>query len=446
MTTDLLLAGALLLLLVLAAGALLIALRARRAEARQAAELTALRTEAARSDAACAEWKGRSEGAERQIRELVGERAALLAKLEGAEEKLREAVARHDREKADRVQAEETLRAQFRNLANDILNEQSKQFQQSSRESLDSLLNPFRQNINDFRERVEKIHATEAEQHGALKNELKNLMELNNRITAETNNLTRALKGDSKVQGDFGEMILDTILSSSNLIKGVHYLTQDTRRNEQGANVRPDVVLNLPDRKQIVIDSKTSLTAYAGYTAAERPEERDRYMKSHVDSVRKHVAELAAKSYQELMSGSPDFVIMFIPNEPAFLAAMQADPQIWADAYRRKVVISSPTNLFALLKLVDNLWQRSDLERNTRDIAECGSKMYDQLAAFADALLDVDKGLKQAQRSYDDAYKRFTTGNNNLVRLGERMAGLHVKIKKSLPQSVLDTAELDEPK
>lgn len=446
MTTDLLLAGALLLLLVLAAGALLIALRARRAEARQAAELTALRTEAARSDAACTEWKGRSEGAERQIRELVGERAALLAKLEGAEEKLREAVARHDREKADRVQAEETLRAQFRNLANDILSEQSKQFQQSSRESLDSLLNPFRQNINDFRERVEKIHATEAEQHGALKNELKNLMELNNRITAETNNLTRALKGDSKVQGDFGEMILDTILSSSNLIKGVHYLTQDTRRNEQGANVRPDVVLNLPDRKQIVIDSKTSLTAYAGYTAAERPEERDRYMKSHVDSVRKHVAELAAKSYQELMSGSPDFVIMFIPNEPAFLAAMQADPQIWADAYRRKVVISSPTNLFALLKLVDNLWQRSDLERNTRDIAECGSKMYDQLAAFADALLDVDKGIKQAQRSYDDAYKRFTTGNNNLVRLGERMAGLHVKIKKSLPQSVLDTAELDESK
>ena len=210
--------------------------------------------------------------------------------------------------------------------------------------------------------------------------------------------------------------------------------------------MRPDVVLNLPDRKQIVIDSKTSLTAYAGYTAAERPEERDRYMKSHVDSVRKHVAELAAKSYQELMSGSPDFVIMFIPNEPAFLAAMQADPQIWADAYRRKVVISSPTNLFALLKLVDNLWQRSDLERNTRDIAECGSKMYDQLAAFADALLDVDKGLKQAQRSYDDAYKRFTTGNNNLVRLGERMAGLHVKIKKSLPQSVLDTAELDESK
>lgn len=435
------------LLLVLSILALLLLyLRAHRVEVRQTAELTALKADAARSEAAGAEWRDRAEEAERQIRELVGERAALLAKLDGAEQKLREEIARHDREKADRVQDEETLRAQFRNLANDILGEQSRRFQQSSRESIDALLNPFRQNINDFRERVEKIHATEAEQHGALRNELKNLMELNDRITTETTNLTRALKGDSKVQGDFGEMILDTILSSSNLIKGVHYQTQETRRNEQGANVRPDVVLNLPDRKQIVIDSKTSLTAYAGYTAAEQPEERERCLKSHVDSVRKHVAELSAKSYQELMSGSPDFVIMFIPNESAFLAAMRADPQIWADAYRRKVVISSPTNLFALLKLVDNLWQRSDLERNTRDIAECGSKIYDQLVAFADTLLDVDKGLKQAQRSYDEAYKRFTTGNNNLVRLGERMVGLHVKIKKSLPQSLLDTAELDDAK
>ena len=435
------------LLLVLSILALLLLyLRAHRVEVRQTAELTALKADAARSEAAGAEWRDRAEEAERQIRELVGERAALLAKLDGAEQKLREEIARHDREKADRVQDEETLRAQFRNLANDILGEQSRRFQQSSRESIDALLNPFRQNINDFRERVEKIHATEAEQHGALRNELKNLMELNDRITTETTNLTRALKGDSKVQGDFGEMILDTILSSSNLIKGVHYQTQETRRNEQGANVRPDVVLNLPDRKQIVIDSKTSLTAYAGYTAAEQPEEFERCLKSHVDSVRKHVAELSAKSYQELMSGSPDFVIMFIPNESAFLAAMRADPQIWADAYRRKVVISSPTNLFALLKLVDNLWQRSDLERNTRDIAECGSKIYDQLVAFADTLLDVDKGLKQAQRSYDEAYKRFTTGNNNLVRLGERMVGLHVKIKKSLPQSLLDTAELDDAK
>lgn len=444
MTANLLLILSIGILLALAAGAFLFAWRTRGAAERLVSALTVAQADAARLEAETGEWSRRTAENEELIRELVGERAALQAKLEVAEQKLQEEIARHDRERADRVQAEETLRAQFRNLANDILGEQSQKFQQSSKESIDLLLSPFRQHIAEFRERIEKIHAAESEQYGGLKNELKNLMALNDRITTETSNLTRALKGDSKVQGDYGEMILDTILSSSNLIKGVHYVTQDTLRNEQGANVRPDVVLNLPDRKQIVIDSKTSLTAYVEFTASERPEERDRLIKNHLDSVRRHVAELSAKSYQDLLEGSPDFVIMFIPNESAFLAAMQADPQIWTDAYRKKVVVSSPTNLFALLKLVDNLWQRSDLERNTRDIAECGSKIYDQLVAFADSLTDVEKGLKQAQRSYDEAYKRFTTGNNNLVRLGERMAGLHVKVKKSLPQPILDTAELDK--
>lgn len=381
---------------------------------------------------------------EEQLRGLIAERAALQATLEATEKRLSESEERHRLNEEDLAKREEAMRLQFKSLAGDLLSEHSKRFNEASRESMDSLLKPFRQNITDFRERVEKIYATEAEQHGALKNELKNLMELNQRITAETTNLTRALKGESKVQGDFGEMILDTILSSSHLVKGVHYFTQDTLKNEAGELVRPDVILNLPDKKQIVIDSKTSLTAYTNYTAAETGPEQTAALKAHVDSVRKHVLELASKRYQELMSCSPDFVILFIPNESAFLAAMQADSEIWADAYRRKVIISSPTNLFALLKLVDNLWQRSDLERNTRDIADCGSRIYDQLVSFTEALQGVEKGIKAAQGAYDEAYKRFTTGNNNLIRLGNRMAGLHVKIKKSLPQGVLDTAELDE--
>lgn len=385
----------------------------------------------------------RASKSEVQLREAIADRAALVAKLEASELRLREEQERHALSQEERAKAEEAMRLQFKTLAADILGEQSRSFRETNKESLDTLLKPFKQNIADFRERVEKIYATEAEQHGALKNELKHLMELNHRITTETTNLTRALKGDSKVQGDFGEMILDTILSSSNLIKGVHYQTQDTFKNEAGENVRPDVILSLPDKKQIVIDSKTSLTAYANHAAAEDPAERAQQLKLHVESVRKHVLELSAKSYQALMACSPDFVVMFIPNESAFLAAMQADPAIWADAYKRKVIISSPTNLFALLKLVDNLWQRSDLERNTRNIAECGSKMYDQLVAFSEALQGVEKGLKTAQGSYDEAYKRFTQGNNNLVRLGERMVGLNVKIKKRLAASVRDAAELD---
>ncbi len=420
------------------------ALRAEVIEARGLQQQAEARIEASVERASASEE--RASKAEGELREVIAERAALEARLEGAEQRLKDEQERHTLSEQSRKEAEEAMRLQFKTLATDILGEQSRTFRETNKESIDALLKPFKQNISDFRERVEKIYATEAEQHGALKNELKHLMELNHRITTETSNLTRALKGDSKVQGDFGEMILDTILASSNLVRGVHYQVQDTMKNEAGENVRPDVVLNLPDRKQIVIDSKTSLTAYAAYSSTELAEERTAHLRAHLESVRKHVLELSSKRYQELMACSPDFVVMFIPNEPAFLAAMQADAEIWADAYKRKVIISSPTNLFALLKLVDNLWQRSDLERNTRDIAECGSKIYDQLVAFSEALQGIEKGLKTAQGSYDEAFKRFTQGNNNLVRLGERMVALNVKIKKRLAASVLDSAELDTEK
>lgn len=416
---------------------------AEEAHGRIEAELRTARAEAERArDRAAEELRAESErraGAERELAALRASTAAQIEALRArSEEERRE-------EEERRTKAAEELRLQFRNLAGEILAEQTQQLRRTGSESVDSVLKPFGEKLAEFRERVERIYSHENEQRGELRNELRNLMELNHRITTETTNLTNALKGNSKVQGDFGEMLLDTILSSSSLVKGIHYRTQEVRRDQTGAAVRPDVILNLPEGKQIVIDSKTSLTAFTDYMAAELPAEREARLRAHLDSVRRHVQELAAKNYQELMSCSPDFVILFIPNEPAFLAAMQADPSIWADAYRRKVVISSPTNLFALLKLVDNLWQRSDLERNTRDIAECGSKIYDQLVAFTESLLRVEKGLKDAQGAYDDAFKRFTRGNNNLVRLGERMVGLHVKARKSLPQQVLEAAELDCP-
>ena len=228
-------------------------------------------------------------------------------------------------EKAEREKLEETFRAQFKNLATEILGEHSVRFRQTSQEQIDSLLKPFRDNITDFRKRVEEIYTTQTSQRGELKAELKNLMELNRRITAETTNLTNALKGNSKVQGDWGEMLLETILDSSALIKGIHYQTQYNIKDEEGRNLRPDVVLHLPEKKDIVIDSKVSLTAFVGYTSAESEEERRRHLAAHVASVRQHVSELGRKEYQRRLN-SPDFVIMFIPNEPAFLAALQNDP------------------------------------------------------------------------------------------------------------------------
>ena len=348
------------------------------------------------------------------------------------------------RNTADKVrtqeQFEEQLREQFRTLAGDVLGEQSRRFKEENRESMDIILKPFKDNIKDFRERVESIYSHQNEQSGALKSELHRLMELNARITTETTNLTAALRGNSKVQGDWGEVILETILENFNFIRGVHYHTQHNLKDEQGQNLRPDVILNLPGGKQIVLDSKVSLTAYVNYVAAEDELSRRTAMAAHVESVRKHVKELGAKSYQQLLQ-SPDFVIMFVPNEPAFLDALKEDGKIWSDAYEKKVIVSSPTNLFALLKIVDDLWRRDDQSRNQQAILENAEKLYSQLVDFTSALEGIGTGLDQAHARYEEARKRLSTGNNNIVRLGERLRKLGIASKKCMPKSLAESCD-----
>lgn len=371
-----------------------------------------------------------------EVRALVERSTLAEARLEAAERKMAES-------RAEREKMEETFRIQFRNLAGDILSEQTRSFKQTNREALDVLLKPFRDNIVEFRERVEKIYSFENEQRGALRNELERLMELNRRITTETANLTNALKGNSKVQGDWGEMILETILDNSNLIKGVHYDTQLNLKDESGNNLRPDVVLYLPEGKRIVIDSKVSLTAFVGYVGAEEESVRRQYLAAHLASVRQHVAELGRKEYQRLVD-SPDFVIMFVPNEPAFLAALQSDSSIWSDAYDKKVIVSSPTNLFALLKLVDDLWKRNAQNKNTADIVTYGTKLYDQLVAFTASLEGVGQSLDAARDKYNDAYKRLCTGNDNIVRCGERLRKLGLPTKRRQSAKALQSADLPD--
>lgn len=338
---------------------------------------------------------------------------------------------------------EKSMREQFRNLAGDVLGEHSRRFKQENQESIDVILKPFKDNIREFRERVESIYSHQTEQSGELKNELKRLMELNSQITTETTNLTNALKGNSKVQGDWGEVILETILDNSNLIRGVHYQTQYNLKDEAGNNLRPDVVLNLPNSKHIIIDSKVSLTAYVNYSAAETDVERKTALAAHIASVRQHIKELGSKKYQQLVQ-SPDFVIMFIPNEPAFLQALQEDQTIWSDAYDKKVIISSPTNLFALLKIVDDLWRRDDQSKNQENIIKYGVALYEQLVAFTSALEGVGAGIDQARAKYDEAYKRLYTGNNNIVRTGERLRKLGLPTSRRQSQRLIEECELME--
>ncbi|MBO5830733.1 MAG: DNA recombination protein RmuC [Alistipes sp.] len=343
----------------------------------------------------------------------------------------------------EREESERTMKSEFKNLANEILTEHQHHLRQANRDSLDLLLKPFKDNITEFRERVERIYAHENEQRGALKNELDNLIKLNQQMTSSAANLTDALKGNSKVQGDWGEAYLETILDSTGLVKGIHYHIQQNIKGEEGQNLRPDVVLSLPEERSIVIDSKVSLTAYVRYAEAESEAERKQALAEHVQSVKKHVQELALKEYQKLIN-SPDFVIMFIPTEPAFLEALKEDNDIWAEAYRKKIIISSPTNLFALLKMVGDMWRRDEQTKNQAEIVDKATKLYEQLVVFTEQLEGVGSALDSAKAKYDEAYKRLHTGNNNIVRLGERLKKLGLPTKKQQSAKALAEADLDE--
>ncbi len=371
-----------------------------------------------------------------QLRDAAAAEAAAQVRIESYERQIADA-------KENLATVQDAFRAEFKILANSIFDEKSSQFKQTNKESLELLLKPFRENISDFKQRVEQIYSTENVQRGELKAEIKNLLEQTNRITAETTALTRALRGDSKTQGDWGEMLLSTILDSSGLQRGVHYSVQENLKDEDGNNLRPDVILNLPDKKHVVIDSKVSLTAFVNLSAAEDEPARRTALEAHIQSVRNHIRSLGSKGYQNLIA-SPDFVIMFIPNEPAFLTAIQADNALWSEAYGRKVIISSPTNLFAILKIVHDLWRREDQSRNARDIAEAGANLYDKLMGLAETLLDLGRNLDSTQKNYEKALNQLKTGKGNLISRSENLRRLGIKADKSLPAALADFEEEEE--
>ena len=344
-------------------------------------------------------------------------------------------------DKAELEKLQSSFRQEFKNLANDILEEKQKSMVTTNKESIELVLKPLRENIKDFRERVETIYSAQNEQSGALKAELKNLMELNSVITAETKSLTRALKGDSKVQGDWGEMILDSLLENSGLQKGIHYSTQESLKDSEGRNQRPDVVLSLPDGKVIIVDSKVSLTAFVEWNAAEEPKQKEAAMSAHIASVTKHVQELSAKRYQDLTDKAPEFVIMFVPNEPAFMYALQNAPNLWADAYKKNVVISSPTNLLAMLRIVYDLWQRDTQNKNALKIADAGGKLYDKVVGFVDTLGEVEKNINKAADSCTKAMEQLSTGRGNILSRVENLKALGAKATKHLPEALTQGEE-----
>lgn len=319
----------------------------------------------------------------------------------------------------------------FKTLASEVLEAKSQAMSRTSTESVSSMLKPLAQQIDKFRERIEQ----ESKQRFALEKEVGRLVELNMRISQEANNLTSALKGNSKTQGDWGEMILETLLESSGLKRDIHFRTQESIRNVDGELMRPDVVLSLPDQKQVIIDSKVSLKSYIAYTECDDVMQAKVHLAAHVASVRNHVAALGGKNYQELVE-SPDFVIMFVPNEPAFLLALQGDASLWNFAYSKGVVLSSPTNLFAILRIVDELWRRDSQSKNALEIARQGGELYDKFVGFAEVFGTVGASLDKSQEQYARAMSMLNSGRGNLVRRAESLRQLGIKTSKSLPPQI----------
>jgi len=344
------------------------------------------------------------------------------------------------KEETKRIQEEGTL--QFENLANKILEEKSEKFTLTNKQNLDTLLKPLGENLENFKKRVNEVYENEARERHSLNSTIKLMLEQTTKVSQEANNLANALKGQTKTQGDWGEMILERILEDSGLTKDREYFKQQTIKNEDGDSLRPDFTLKLPGNQLVIIDSKVSLNAYEKMNSSESAEEKAQLITLHIGSIKRHIDDLSRKRYDHI-SESLDFTIMFVPIEPAFLVAVQHDQNLWNYAYSRHVILVSPTNLIAFLKLISDLWKRDNLSQNALKISEAGAKLYDKLVGFVDNLEKVGKNMDLAQKSYSDAFSQLYTGRGNLIKRAEDLKnmGLQNKINKSLPQNMIDTSE-----
>ena len=340
----------------------------------------------------------------------------------------------------------DALKQEFENLANKIFEQKSERFSQQTRTSLDTLLNPFRDQLQDFRKRVVDPAQSESAERDrqALRSEIKSLQELNRQITEEASNLTKALKGDKKIQGNWGELILERVLERSGLRKGIEYETQGSYRDDDNQLLRPDVIVHLPDQRNLVIDSKVSLVAYQQFAIEEDESARAEALRQHVEAVRNHIRSLSEKDYSQLHGlHSPDFVFLFMPIEPAFVAAFQQDENLFAEAFERKIIVVTPTTLLATLRTIENIWRYERQSQNARKIADRASAVYDKLRVFVEAMEKLGTQMHTAQGTYDSAMNTLTRGRGNLISQANRFVELGVRVKKELPKGIMDQAEVD---
>ncbi len=360
------------------------------------------------------------------------ENASLKASLESLQKML-------DEEKKRLEEVKEQMKQEFTLIANKVLKENSEEFSQHSKKNIGELINPLKERIERFEKRVEDTYEKGRKDQLELHDEFKKIYNLSVQLDADAKNLTKALKSDSKQQGNWGEVVLERILEESGLVKGQEYLVQETGENEEGKVIRPDVIIQLPEDKFLIVDSKVSLTAYQEYVGLENKDARDRALKRHVDSIKKHVKELNEKNYASIKDkNTPDFVLMFLPIEPAFAAAIQADHSLFNYAWERKVVIVSPTTLLATLRTIESIWRQEKQTRNAQNIARQAGSLYDKFVGFIEDLDKIGTHLYKTQRSYEEARKKLSEGRGNLVGQVEKLKKMGAKAQKSIDQKLLE--------
>ena len=366
---------------------------------------------------------------------LIFEKSALTSELKSVQLKLVE-------NKQEVEKLNEKFTKEFENLANRILDEKSLKFTAQNKENIKNILSPLQEKIKGFEDKVEKTHKESIDYHAALRQQILGLKELNQQMSKETLNLTKALKGDNKMQGNWGELVLERVLEKSGLEKDREYYVQQSFTNEEGRRILPDVVIHLPNNKKMIVDSKVSLVAYEKYVNEESDVLREEFLKEHVHSLKRHVDQLSEKKYEDIYKiESPDFVLLFIPIEPAFAVALNSDTYLYNKAFEKNIVIVTPSTLLATLRTIDTMWNNEKQQRNALEIARQAGALYDKFQGFLTDLIGIGKRIDESKKEYSNAMNKLVEGKGNIITSVEKLKKMGAKAKKALPQSLLDRAQ-----
>ena len=382
----------------------------------------------------CIELQKELKGMQREKEQLISDKSTLTSELQGLQLKLEE-------NKQEVEKLNEKFTKEFENLANKILDEKSLKFTAQNKENIKNILHPLQEKIKGFEDKVEKTHKESIDYHAALRQQILGLKELNQQMSKETINLTKALKGDNKMQGNWGELVLERVLEKSGLEKDREYFVQQSFTNDEGKRVLPDVVIHLPDNKKMIVDSKVSLVAYEKYINEEEELLKAGFLKEHVHSLKRHVDQLSEKKYEDIYKiESPDFVLLFIPIEPAFAVALNSDTYLYNKAFEKNIVIVTPSTLLATLRTIDTMWNNEKQQRNALEIARQAGALYDKFQGFLSDLIGIGKRIDESKKEYSNAMNKLVEGRGNIITSVEKLKKMGAKAKKALPESLVEEA------